>query len=70
MLSGSDSTASFEGSLLPMLLQVAANSARGDFFCSSSCVEIKITLLESNDEVKIGDNFAEGQAWRVKLDNH
>ena len=36
VLSPSDSTGSFEGSVFPMLLQVAASRASGDFFCSSS----------------------------------
>ena len=36
VLSPSDSTASLDGSVFPMLLQVAARRASGDFFCSSS----------------------------------
>lgn len=38
-LSPSDSVVSFDGSVLPMLLQVAARRAKGDFFCSSSYQE-------------------------------
>lgn len=42
------SAVSFDGSVLPMLLQVAASRAKGDFFCSSSWQEKinKITRLE------------------------
>lgn len=54
-LSPSDSAVSFDGSVLPMLLHVAAKRAKGDFFCSSSYGEKY--KQQRGLEVKIKVNF-------------